>query len=111
MEIREITSATWHAALVVRVAAGKAHSCAVVDLTAPASSSSADVNATFTAVIGLTGPTSVAVGGTHACAIVPGNAGKTAVKCWGANDLRQLGTGAAESTPRSMPASVVAGKP
>jgi len=53
----------------------------------------------------------VAVGGTHACAIVPGNAGKTAVECWGANDLGQLGTGAAESRPRSTPASVVAGKP
>ena len=72
---------------------------------------SADVNATFTAVAGLTGPTAVAVGGSHACAIVPGNAGKTRVMCWGANDLGQLGTGAAESTPRSTPASVVANKP
>jgi hypothetical protein len=71
----------------------------------------AAANPTFADVTGLTGPTAVAVGGSHACAIVPGNAGKPVAKCWGANDLGQLGTGALESTPRSTPATVVAGKP
>lgn len=70
-----------------------------------------DVNATFMPVTGLTGPTAIAVGGSHACAIVPGTAGKTGVKCWGANDLGQLGNGAAEAAPRATPASVVASKP
>lgn len=72
----------------------------------------ADVNATFAPVGGLTGPTAVAVGGSHACALLlAGAGGKSSVKCWGANDLGQLGTGAVESTPRSTPATVVASKP
>lgn len=70
-----------------------------------------DQNATFLEVQGLSAPVAVAVGGGHACAIVPGSAGKRIAKCWGANDLGQLGTGAPEAMPRSTPATVVANKP
>ncbi len=52
------------------------------------------------------GITSLAAGGEVTCYVADGK-----VMCAGANDRGQLGTGAAESTPRSMPASVVAGKP
>ena len=68
-------------------------------------------NATFADVGGLTGPTAVAVGGSHACAIVPGAAGKPTAKCWGANDFGQLGTGAAGASAQSTPVTVVASKP
>jgi alpha-tubulin suppressor-like RCC1 family protein len=70
----------------------------------------ADQNASFLDVTDLTAPTAVAVGGGHACAIVPGPNAKPAAKCWGSNDLGQLGTGAPEAKPRPKPTYVTAAK-
>jgi alpha-tubulin suppressor-like RCC1 family protein len=55
------------------------------------------------AVSGLgAGVAAVAAGGNHTCATLGGGA----VKCWGANNAGQLGTGAASTTPGLLPADV-----
>ena len=57
-------------------------------------------SATFAAVAAVAGPTALAVGGSHACAIVQSGS-RRQVRCWGANALGQLGrgaSGAAEAT-------------
>lgn len=71
---------------------------------------STTANTTFEPVTGLLTPTAVGVGGAHACAIVPGAAGKPTVKCWGSNDFGQLGTGVADATPSASPVTVIAAK-
>ena len=51
-------------------------------------------------VAGLTGVSSLAVGGSHACALMS----DTTVKCWGANSVGQLGDGT--TTQRTAPVTV-----
>jgi alpha-tubulin suppressor-like RCC1 family protein len=59
-----------------------------------------------TPVVGLTGVTTLAVGGLHACAVVGGAAGVDGeLTCWGENGKAQLGTtlGATPGTPVLAP--------
>ncbi|MBI3558058.1 MAG: putative Ig domain-containing protein [Deltaproteobacteria bacterium] len=81
---------------VLHIAAAGKHTCALIaDGSVECWGQSMDADAKKsdlvpTAVAGIKGATSIAVGRSHACAVVGDH---DDVKCWGANNLGQLGTG------------------
>jgi alpha-tubulin suppressor-like RCC1 family protein len=98
---------------VVSVSAGDAHTCAVLeDGTARCWGGNSDgqlgngstaFSAVPVAVSGLTGALSISAGGSHTCALRASGLTRT-VRCWGANDLGQLGNGT--TTASSVPVTV-----
>lgn len=98
---------------VASVSAGDAHTCAVLeDGTARCwggnsngqlGNGSIALSAVPVAVSGLTGALSISAGGSHTCAVRASGLTRT-VRCWGANDLGQLGNGT--TTASSVPVTV-----
>jgi alpha-tubulin suppressor-like RCC1 family protein len=88
------------------VAAGPAHTCAVLAdgrLFCWGANASNQVGAGSTSIpvpqeVALSGVTSLALGARHTCAVASG-----ALYCWGANDRGQLGGATAGSTPSPVP--------
>ncbi|MCB0981703.1 MAG: hypothetical protein KDB17_13730, partial [Ilumatobacter sp.] len=58
--------------------------------------------ATPTSPSGLSGVISLTAGHHHTCAVVTVAAPATAVKCWGANEVSQLGRASASTTPAAL---------
>jgi alpha-tubulin suppressor-like RCC1 family protein len=60
-----------------------------------------DTDSPPVSALGLTNATSIALGVTHACAIVPKSTGNNALFCWGDNNASEIGEG--DATTGALP--------
>jgi alpha-tubulin suppressor-like RCC1 family protein len=91
---------------VTKLAVGVSHTCALVESTAEVTCWGNSGLGQDAGGVTLTGVTAIAAGSDHTCALFGGIGG--AVKCWGSDQLGQLGDGAATGNFSVVPVTAIA---